>query len=450
MSRTGAAGAIRLAVLFLLAVEAGLAEAPAPRALNWMGHWLHEDLRERLVREVALDYSFRHPDLELNLRFPQEILGVRSKPLVAREIAAMLRSGELRWDVVWMDDQIYALVAEELGDPQWGRRHLVDFQEVPGFARTQKPFILADPAYRGQTGGILVGPYIEGYYYALWVNTAVAERMGLQIKMRGMGFEDLLGYVRQVEERNRRSGTRVAAFYEAKDWPTLEILFQALVKSEIPGFEEAKAETLTAAKRGALRRGLEAFEALGRSRPLIDSAADNLWFDTRHLVLEDQALFYVNGTWMYSHWRGIDERKLQKMRPAELPVWRPVGHALGGFVPTWAVLKDSPNRRAGIDLLMWWSRPSVAEKWVRYTKNPTGLVGNLSDPSFSDDPYAQYVAYMTEKYGANVHYASDAGYLLGRRNAELHFELKRQLERLLAGETTAARALEELERGLQP
>jgi len=75
----------------------------------------------------------------------------------------MLSSRNIEWDVIWLDDNIYARVAEELNDTEWGKKHLVDFEAIPGFTETQKRFIIDNPIYRSQTGGMIVSPYIEGY-----------------------------------------------------------------------------------------------------------------------------------------------------------------------------------------------------------------------------------------------------------------------------------------------
>jgi len=388
------------------------AGADEGRSVAWMGHWLNEDLRETLVREVARDYTFRHPEIRLDLRFPQEVFGVRSKPVVARHIAKMIQSGEIDWDIIWLDDHIYASTAEILDDENWGQKHLVDFTAVPGFTDSQKEFIIEDPVYRNQTGGILVGPYIEGYALALWYN--------------------------------RTADRPVAAFYEARDWFTLEMLFQALVKSEIPGFREAIEERASPRKRAALLKGLRAFEALGRFDPLIPGHNGNIWFSTRHLALAGESLFYVNGTWMYNHWRAIDPVKLDLMQPAQLPVFQPVDHAVGGYIPTWAVMKNGARRDAAVDFLMWWSRPQVAERWVNYTKNPTGLRGHLDMATLGDDPYERFQAFVTEQYGARLHYSANTGYLLGKRNAFLQEQLNEELRLLLQGQTTALAAYESI------
>jgi len=390
------------------------------------------------VGEVGREFGFAHPGVEVRLAYPQEIMGVRSKPLMAKFIADMIRSGDPEWDVIWLDDNIYEYVARELGDPDWGARHLVDFRTVPGFVEAHKEFIAEDPIYAGQTGGVLVGPYIEGYYVAKWFSREVAQTLGLSIKERGMTFGDLLEYARRVHQHNQASSHRVALFYEASDWFTLEMLFQSLVKSRVPAFREAINEVSSPRKRAAMLEAFQAFEELGRYEPLIDSHSRNTWFDTRHLVLDGEALFYVHGTWMYNHWRGIDPDKLANMVPAQMPVFERVDHVLGGYIPTWAVLEGSPDRDAAISLVMWWARPQVAEKWVRYTKNPTGLRGNLSSATLGGDVFERFQADMSEAYGGNLHYSANAGYLLGRDNAQLQETVVEQL-RLLATERVDAR-----------
>lgn len=406
--------------------------------LNWMGHWHGEDKRETLVRDVAQEFAFRNQDIEVNMLFHNEIIGERSKVLTAEYIVEMIESGSIDWDVVWLDDHIYQMVGESLNDPEWGKKHLVNMEVVPGFNQTQKSFILDDPIYREQTGGILVGPYLEGYYYALYYNATLAARIGLHIKAENMTFADLLGYVQAVDAYNQANDTQIAAFYEAADWTTMEIVFQNLLKSELDDFETVREEVTSVEKQAALLKTLQAFEELGHYHPLIESHNENDWFLTRNLVLEEEALFYVNGTWMFSHWRGIDADKTFNMVPVELPAFQNVDYYLGGYIPTWAIMKNGPNRETAVKLMLYWSTPAVAEKWVRYTKNPTGIKGNVASAATGTDVFDQFQATMADKYGGNVHYSANAGYILGTENSHLRTELEAGIRALLTGQTTAA------------
>ena len=414
------------------------------KRLNWIGHWFTEHDRETLVREVKQDFELMNPDIDVNLKFISQIMGFRSKKETAKLVADMIRTGNIEWDVVWIDTRIYQYVAEKLNDSQWGKKYLVNFEDVPGFKETQKSFIINDPIYKEQTGDMIVGPYIEGTYYLIGYNQDVAKKMGIEIKQYGMTFDDLLSYVKQVYEYNQEHNTNIAAFYESKDWTTLELLFQSLVKSELKDFDIAKKEIGSEEKNAAVLKTFQAFEEMGKYNPLIDSYKENIWFQTRHLVLNDKCLFYVGGTWGYCHWMGIDEIKIKKIIPAELPVFNKVNYYLGTFVPTWAVMKNSPNKKEAIKLLMFWSRPRVAEKWVRYAKAPTGLAGNISSSDIGDDPFDQFLIKITDKYGSNVHFSANAGYILGEKNQFLQQDINKKLLLLLDGNMTAKQAYDEI------
>ena len=317
----------------------------AQDAINWMGHWYKADKRYDLVLEIERNFAFLNQETKVNLQFPEQISGTNNKVVVAHLIAEMIKHKQFDWDIVWMDNLIYQFVADELNDPFWGRKHLVDFEEIPGFVQSQKPFITQDPGYRNQTGGILVGPYIEGYYYALYYNRDLAAKMGIQVKPFGMTFEDLLGYVKAADRYNQNTEDKIPIFFDAYDMPSMEVLFQNLVKSWIDDYTAATAEQSGPRKLEAMHKGFQAFEELGKYRPLISSYAANAWFLTRDVPLNDKALFYISGTWMYNRWRDIDIAKSSKMIPAELPVFKPVDYCLGGFIPAWAVMKDSPTGR---------------------------------------------------------------------------------------------------------
>lgn len=366
------------------------------------------------------------------------------KALVAKHYAEMVRKGNRDWDIIWMDPGIYQLVAQDLNDAEWGKKYLVDFEKVNGFKETQKPFILEDPMYRNQTGDMLIGPYIEGFYWALFYNADVAERIGIEIKQEGMTFDDLLGYVKSVYEYRQKSGVDIAAFYEARDAFSLGVLFQSLVTSELKDFRKVKEEVASEEKRRALLKTFRAFEALGKYDPLIPSHANNLWFETRHLALEDKVLFQIGGTWMYNTWRQIAGDKMKKMVPAELPVFQEVNYYPGGYIPTWAVFKDAPNRDNGIKLLLFWSTPKVAEKWVRYTKSPTGLRGHFSISEIGADAFEKFQHRITTKYGGNVLTVSNVGYLLGKENRLLLKDIAEKIIALLEGRTTAEAAYQEI------
>lgn len=414
--------------------------APVPTGrLRWMGHWLGEDLRETLVREVAREFAFQHPGLTVELRFPQEIMGVRSPRLTGEFIAAQVRLEEPEWDVVWLDDLIYQEVADVLGDPEWGRHHLVDFRSLPGFASAHKPFILADPRFAAQTGGILVGPYIEGEYTVLWLNRALLGQLGLGYPERGATWHDLLRLAEGLAAKRAAGDTEAYLLPEAQDWLTSAYLFQGLLCSRLAEAGILDDPRPSPRRRAALREALDAFAALGRLQPLLPGHRERLWIDTRILPLQDRTLAYVAGTWMYSHWRGLDRARMSRMVPTTLPLFAEVGQIHGGYIPTWAVLKRAPGREAGIALLRHWSSPDVAERWVAYTKNPTGLRGDLAALRLSEDPFDRFMVDMEARTGPRIARANGSAWALGsgseERTAPFHALLRELLEGAIDGET---------------
>jgi len=411
----------------------------AQTQVNWLGRWKGEHDRETLAREVAREYAFLNPDTTVNLKFHQEV-GLPNEKTIAAKIAEMIETGEYEWDIVPVNTGQYRDVAQLLDDPEWGRKYLVDFGAVPGFAATQKPCITQDPLYRAQFGGMFVGPYIEGFYCMLWYNRDVAERVGIEARQYGMTVEDFAGYLKAVDEYNRANGTSIAAIHEAKDWRTTEYLFRHLFSSAVGDLASVREEVLTEDKRAALLKTFEALEKLGSFGPLSDSYDKNVWWDTRDRVLNGEALFFVNGSWMYSHWMDIDAAKTQRMMLAELPVFQPVDFTIGSFTPQFAVLKNAPNAEAAVDLLMFWATPKVAEKWVRYTKAPTGLAGNLSTSDAGDDQFERFQHRMNETYQGQLHFSDNVGFILGEENKLLTGTVNEQVVQLLAGRTTAREA----------
>ncbi len=411
--------------------------------LRWLGN-IYNDGRAGIVDRVVRDFRFRHPDINLRVQSPELALGVRSRPAMARCIADMLRTGVVVWDVIWLDAQIYELVAIELNDPLWGQEHLVDFAHLPSFTAAHKPFITDDPNYRNQTGGILAGPHLEGYAGVLWWNRDVADRIGIKVKRHGMTFEDLEGYVQAVHRYNLNSNQdarpKVAAFYEAHDWTTVEVMFQNLVKSELEDFEAARQNTASDRKLAAMRKTFEAYERLAAYNPLIQSCDENIWFETREQPLRGESLFSISGTWMRAQWEKIDTQLAEAMQPAELPTFKPVSYTIGSYSSSWAVLKLAPAREAAIQLLLSCCQPKTAELWVRESKNPTGLRGDLTMSAGDGDVLSRFQRAVSQRYGSRLHYSATTGYLLGASNAHLRSHLCEQLRQVLKGKITAQTA----------
>ena len=111
--------------------------------------------------------------------------------------------------------------------------------------------------------------------------------------------------------------------------------------------------------------------------------------------MEDKALFMIEPTWRYSSLQSAFPELLKKILPAQLPGFEKQSFYTGGFITTWAVMKNSPMREYGIKLMRLWASPEIAQKWVRYTKSPTGLAGNLYNSEYGLDLMARFQKKLT-------------------------------------------------------
>lgn len=344
-----------------------------------MGHWKGEGLREQLVREVLDDFQFQNQDLDITFEFSADILPKKSTRDQADFIANTIRSGEVPWDVIWLDTSIYREVSVQLNDPNWGQKYLVDFSTISGFKETQKPFLVEGPDAFEKTGGIFAGPYIEGFFYALWYNTVVAEKLGLSIHEEEMTATDLLSYAKKVNEYNQTAAVPVSTFVDFEQAGSIARMAYNLYLSAPQTNDTDK-----------IRQVLGTFESLSHLNPFFDNTETNTWQDAADRLMSDEALFLIEPTWRYNMLQRDNPGLLAKLRLAQLPGYGEQSFFVGGYTPVWAVMKNSPNRDAAVKLMRFWSRPEIAEKWVRYTKNPTGLAGNLYDPEYGNDLFAKY------------------------------------------------------------
>lgn len=414
--------------------------------INMQGHWKDEDLREDFVMETVKEFEAKHPDISVNIKWNKDFPGGREGALQAT--INQIKNGKSDWDIIWLEPFYYQQIASALGDEQWAKNHLVNFESLPGFSDTQKPFILTDPQYRNHMNGVITGPYIEGFYQPFYYNKELVDKIGLTIKDRGMTYEDLLGYFRAVSDYNKKNGTEIAILYDAGDakggigyGPSTWNIFQSLFRSEFSDIAEVKSLTPSTKKLAVVKKVLESLEELGKYRPLIKDYEGLDWFGTRYYVLENKAVFTLAGAgWMYSHWRGIDKVKTMKMVPVEMPVYQPVNHYMGGYNPMFAVMNNSAVRDEATALLMSFSTPNVAEKWIRYSKGPSGIKGNISKSgsSASDaDQYDKFLNYISDKYGGNVFDSKTVDYILGAQYKDLTMKFCQHLVAVMDGKLTA-------------
>ena len=417
--------------------------------LNWVAHWLGEEKRQQLVMEVAKEFRFIYPDIELNIEFAKTLpnKGKNFKWKSAYRIAEMINSGDITSDVIYLDAIVYDHVAELLDDPDWGKKHLVDVSDQPWFRQSQEDFILSSPYYREQTGGLLVGPYIEGFYTFLWQNQETARKVGIEIKDRQMTLEDFFSYATKLAAYNQKHNTSIPLI-KLCSWNRLEILFEYLFKSLCADPHFAIETKYHPTKELLFLETLLVFEKLSTYQPVLNADYENLkWDEWIREYLDGDGLFIVAGSYMYSHFLGIYPEKYENAIPVEPPIIRYTNGIVGDFITTFAVMKKSPNRDAALNLLKLWSEPKIADRWVAYTKNPTGLRGHLETPASDneDDVYNRYILDMTSKYShLPMRYYRAPTYIFGEKNPVTPNELRGKLAQILLGRITAQQYFDEV------
>ena len=372
----------------LKAVKANLPEQERKplRPLRWMGHWQGEGRREALVKRVLADFSYTHQDIEVFFRFASEVLPKKNQVEAGKYIAEMIRSGDLQWDVIWLDPWIYWQVAEELDDWEWGRRHLVDFSEIEEVAAYNKESLQGERAHQ-HTAGLFVGPYIEGFYYTMWYNRELAARLGIKLREDGMTEEELLDYASRIEEYNQSTDQEsVSLLLDYGLAGGVKRLFISLWSSDIAEGLEARDESKVA----ALDRTLALFSAL-KSRCSSLVRVENSWEESAQALIDGKVLFFCDATWRYNAFEQFNPEGLKQLGLAPVPGYHDKPRSvIGGYISTWAVLKNAAGRDEGVELMKYWSRPVIAAQWIKNTKSPTGLIESLYDPTFGRDSFAEY------------------------------------------------------------
>jgi len=416
------------------------------KQLNWIGHWKGEDKREDLVNEVKKEFEFLHPEVQLNFLYNREIdaQGDNYKWKNAYTIVEMIQTGNIKWDVIFLDVFVYDHVAELLNDPFWGSKHLVNFSNVPGFLQTQKDFLVEDPFYRNKMGGIFTGPFIEGFFYCFWYNIDVAEKVGINILERKMKIDDLLIFAKQLSEYNQKNNTSIPLI-RMSTWNRLDSLFEHLFKSQFDDPKFAIDQSFNTRKEKAFRDTLLFFEQLSQFQPILNNDRKTLgWAEWKQGFLENKGLFAAGGTFFYSHFKATGSENYNKVRPAEYPVVKKTNGLVGIYTPVFAVMKNSPNKKAALDLLLLWSEPKIAEKWVTYTRNPTGIKGSMNDPALrtlmelKEDIYGKFLEDMMEQYSElPMRHFQQPLYVFGKKNPVSSSEFRENLALILEGKKTA-------------
>lgn len=401
-------------------VEPSYTKSETVKQLNFIGQWLNEGKREILIREFAREYEFKNQHIFVNLKFPDEVYYDRSDPQSdAKFIEKNIKKDRADWDIIRINGD-FSGTADYLNDKDWPSKYLVDFSKFPQFVRNINPQIDLEKVKK-KWNGIVPGPILEGQYYALWVNNEVAKKIGIEVKQYGMTFSDFLSYVKAANDYNKNNGDKITILHDAMDWTTLASfafqLYGSLVNEpdvfSNPSFSQPRYE--------AWKKTLYALEELSAYNILSPESRKISWNESKFDLLNEKCLFYSNGSWMFNIWDQENPEATKNCMPCEYPVFNTTNFYPGAFEVMWAVPKNSPNKQEAIDFLTAMNNPTMADNWVRYTKCPTGIRGNVVGVTFGNDLFENFSSEIQHKFGTNLYYVREsAGVLFGEEYASLN------------------------------
>ena len=208
-----------------------------PTHLNLLGHWLGEGKKEQLLNEIITEFEFANQDILVNMKYPEQIYFDRRKENIETVFNSKIAlSDKPEWDIIRLNNE-YEKVADSLKDHDWAKKYLVDFSQIPEFRKSTRPELLND-TIKARYGGIIPGPFIDGYNWVLWCNTEVAKKVGIDVKQFDMTFDDFSNYLKAVYDYNKSHNDSIMGIYEAWNWETTKTLAQELFFSEIGNYNE--------------------------------------------------------------------------------------------------------------------------------------------------------------------------------------------------------------------
>jgi len=405
--------------------------------LRFLGHWLDEGKKERLLLETVNEFEFTHQDINVKLDYlekmnQQKLIGDDFGLFNANQIVSDIPD----FDILKVNNDFWNINKYVL-EKDYMRKYLVDFSEIEEFRKNTRPELLTDKV-KAEYGGIIPGPFIDGYNWPLWCNNDLAEKVGIKVKQFDMTFEDFLTYISAVNDYNKQHNDSIIPLFEASTFATSHTIAEMLFFSEIQDNNQITNFNYSPRKIEAWVKVTKDLERLARYKPLPKNWRKLIWTENMNAPIEDKCLFFINGSWMYNIWLKKDSSKLKKMMPCELPVYKTAPICFGGYNVTWVVPKKAKNRENAVKFLLYMNNPEFAEKWARYTKSPTGIKGKLTSLNFGTDKFENFQVVTDNKYsGKKIGLLGGSAFCFGNNNSQIN---NLSVE-IISGEVTAEKAI---------
>lgn len=361
--------------------------------INWVGHWQNEGFKEQLIYDLARKFEFENQDIVLNIQFPGDLYPDKTDNTFS---VGEFEKPQADWDILRINNEISG-IATITGDTEWPSKYLIDFKDIPEFKSNSAEVVTSNEMIE-RWSGIVPGPAIDAHSFVLWCNKDIAAKIGMDIKQFEITSEDFEGYFQALNNYNIKNSTNIYALTFNDGWfPTLT-LAQQLFASILGDYDKIKNLTFSEEKIKAWETVLIYCEKLANYN-LIDPNWKKYPYGSDYSKpLNGETLFMVNGTWMFNIWQTMDSINYKKMIPLELPAFQPSKTYIGEVSIPWVIPKNTAHKEEALRVLMYWCRPEVADEWVRNTKSPTGIKGNLVQSTFGFDDYETFDYTIAQKY----------------------------------------------------
>jgi ABC-type glycerol-3-phosphate transport system substrate-binding protein len=351
-------------------------------------------------------------------------------------IAKMAQNDVWPFDIMLCDQWLYYFASVELKDPDWGKKYLVDFSQEPWFKDAHKPGILEDGEHSKLYGGIVPGPIIEGVSNVLFVSEKVENLLGIKVKRNNMEVNDLLMYAQATDNYNKTHSDKIT-FFSRQNNDALLIMFNQLLHSEYGKLKY----TSTQESFRALATVYETIEKLSAYNPIeqYTKFPPELSYEAKQRTLKENSfLFNLQPTWIFNLWANSNPEGAKVMKPCEIPSMdnKTSPAYPGSYQVVFVVPKHGKNVEAAKDFIRFMSTNEVAEKWIKYSKCPTGLKSQISYSDFGQEEFDKYFRHLNTKYGNNQIEIDSSTILFGKKST-INFNV----DQVLSGSLTAQEAL---------
>lgn len=370
--------------------------------LKWLAHWKGEGKKENLIYEIARDFSFHNQDVEIEIEFPHDMLNITTKQSfyggTVDTISQMVRHDNWPYDVMLCGIYLHNSVADQTGDKNWAKKHLVDFSNEQWFIDAHKNNLFSNDRYTRPYGDLAPGPYIEGNWNVLYKSDIVEKKLGINIKKTDMSFDDFIAAAKSVYEYNQSHSDKITFFSLQKvDSPNLLLTHLAMSILGKPK-PSNKVEAIS-----ALRTAYQQLNKLAVYDPLKQYHPSN---DNSNLD-EKNTLFILHPSWINMIWQRSNPKGEKMMTPCEMPSLKDktASSYSGIYHAIFVAPKKAKNKEAAMRFIKFISSKDVADKWIKYSQCPTGLKNSISYTDFGESSFAKFSRHISKKY--NSQYSED-------------------------------------------